>query len=157
MRDSQLRLRRSISDVRRINIAVLVDRPMTKLRHEASVVNDQKKMSDHLANERTVLAWTRTGLNIFTIGCAVARFGGPNDSQASLTNPTADKKPVISGIILAACGLLCLLYGLYRFVQTHRRINGIQASPNPDIIGPIIAILFLTAALIAVVVVFFII
>ena len=112
-------------------------------------------MNEHLANERTVLAWTRTGLNIFTIGCAVARFGGPNGSQTSLTNPTTDKKPVISGIILAACGLLCLLYGLHRFVQTHGRINGTRASPNPDIIGPIIAVLFLAAALIAVVVVVF--
>ena len=130
---------------------------MTRIKREASAASDQPKMNDHLANERTVLAWTRTGLNIFTIGCAVARFGGPNGSQTSLTNANADKKPVISGIILATCGLLCLLYGLYRFVQTHRRINGARASPNPDILGPIVGVLFLTGALIAVVVVFFII
>ena len=36
-------------------------------------------MRDHLANERTQLAWLRTGANVMVVGLAVARFGGDGD------------------------------------------------------------------------------
>jgi uncharacterized membrane protein YidH (DUF202 family) len=38
-----------------------------------------KKISDHLANERTFLAWVRTGLATITFGFVVERL--PNPSQ----------------------------------------------------------------------------
>lgn len=34
-----------------------------------------KKVSDHLANERTFLAWIRTGLATITFGFVIERFG----------------------------------------------------------------------------------
>ncbi len=35
----------------------------------------QGKLSDHLANQRTLLAWARTGVSIMALGFVVARFG----------------------------------------------------------------------------------
>ena len=119
--------------------------------------NDIKKMKDYLSNERTFLAWVRTGLTIFTLGCAIGRFGGTgNTTTTSLTSPNAEKKPLIAGIILAFIGILSIIYGIWRFVRTHRKIERKRPSDRPDITGPIISILVLTGGLIAVIIIIFI-
>ncbi|HGE72837.1 TPA: DUF202 domain-containing protein, partial [Candidatus Poribacteria bacterium] len=33
------------------------------------------KVTDHMANERTYLAWVRTGITIMALGFVVAKFG----------------------------------------------------------------------------------
>ncbi len=126
--------------------------------HDAKNENDHdNQINDHLSNERTFLSWTRTGLNIFTVGCAIGRFGGSNNSIATnLTSANAEKKPLIAGIILAGIGILCMIYGIWRFFRTHQRIKRKLASDNPDILGPIISIFILMGALIAVLIIFFI-
>ena len=40
-----------------------------------SLYRTSKKVTDHLANERTFLAWMRTGLATITFGFVVERFG----------------------------------------------------------------------------------
>lgn len=117
----------------------------------------KSKIDSHLANERTLLAWIRTGLTIFTLGAALARFGGNTTSDISLRNPNSEKKPVISGLILAITGVVCLLYGLWRFLRTHRRIENEKDLVGTAIIGPVVSMLALALALIAVIIIFFII
>ena len=34
-----------------------------------------RRLADHLANERTLLAWSRTSIAIIALGFVVARFG----------------------------------------------------------------------------------
>jgi putative membrane protein len=59
---------------------------------------------DHLANERTWLAWVRTALGLVALGAAVARFspdqGARNDAAAAL---------------IVAIGLAALAFGTYRY------------------------------------------
>ena len=120
--------------------------------------DDDTHLSAHLSNERTFLSWTRTGLNIFTVGCAIGRFGGSNSSSsASLSDPKAEKKPLIAGIILAIIGILCLIYGISRFFRVYRKIKHKNLAKSPDIFGPILSVLILVGALIAVLILFFII
>src|SRR5437899_11024858 len=38
-------------------------------------IGTSKRVTDHLANERTFLAWIRTGLATITFGFVVERFG----------------------------------------------------------------------------------
>lgn len=47
--------------------------PLQKVSRTGQLVS--KKVSDHLANERTFLAWIRTGLATITFGFVVERFG----------------------------------------------------------------------------------
>ncbi|GAA5144052.1 hypothetical protein GCM10023340_10950 [Nocardioides marinquilinus] len=63
-------------------------------------------MRDHLANERTQLAWLRTGAAVMVVGLALARFadGGGVDA-ASLT----------AGGVLIAAGAGVAAYGLRRY------------------------------------------
>jgi len=69
--------------------------------------------TDHLANERTYLAWIRTSLGIFAFGCAIARFGGSNNMQTTFNHSFLEMKPMISGLVLIACGIITLFYSIY--------------------------------------------
>ncbi|MSU75949.1 DUF202 domain-containing protein [Patescibacteria group bacterium] len=58
---------------------------------------------DHLANERTYLAWLRTAVNVMVLGLVVAKFITDNGNRAE-----------IAGILLVGIGFLLLIYGTYR-------------------------------------------
>ena len=72
-------------------------------------------MRDHLANERTVLAWQRTALGVIAIGFLLNRFAlggsGPDPAGSAL------------GIALVAIGAVVSRVGAYRIVRTEREID----------------------------------
>ena len=71
-------------------------------------------MRDHLANERTQLAWLRTGANVMVVGLAVARFGGDGDiTPASLA----------AGAVLVLAGVFLVLFGTYRYRWVARELR----------------------------------
>lgn len=51
---------------------------------------------DHLASERTFLAWLRTGLGFVALGIAVERFSQLDISQLQLQTPSPAPTPTIS-------------------------------------------------------------
>jgi len=65
--------------------------------------NIGSRARDHLANERTYLAWHRTGLSVAALGVAVAKFA-----------PHRGVHAVVSGGILLFAGLLVSGYGTVR-------------------------------------------
>ncbi|CAF5171316.1 unnamed protein product, partial [Rotaria sp. Silwood1] len=124
---------------------------MMRRESEETTKHDDNNITDHLANERTFLAWIRTGLTVFTLGCAIARFGSSN-SSSNLISKNVDKKPIISGFILVLCGIGCLLYSFWQFFRIHQQIK-IKSTPN--LFGPSIALLLLLIALIVVMILLF--
>ena len=112
--------------------------------------------TDHLANERTFLAWTRTSLGIFAIGCAIARFGGSRDAPATLNGPFHETKPVVSGLILVAYAILALCYGIYRYYRINRQIRHKDFTDVSQIREPIIATLLLLLCMITILIIFII-
>jgi putative membrane protein len=68
---------------------------------------------DHLANDRTYLAWVRTSLNIIILGLVVAKFieGG------------AAARAQVAGIFLIAVGCFILGYGTLRSYRTTKEIE----------------------------------
>jgi putative membrane protein len=66
--------------------------------------NTGSRARDHLANERTYLAWHRTGISVAALGVAVAKFAPHRGIHA-----------VISGTILIVAGLLVSGYGTLRY------------------------------------------
>lgn len=88
---------------------------------------------DHLANERTLLAWQRTALTVVGIGFLVDRFSlGPE-------GPTVIGS--ILGTVLIALGAGVSVIGAYRFVRTERQIEAQAYRPA------ILAHLVLTGAI----------
>jgi putative membrane protein len=97
------------------------------------------KYSDHAANERTFLAWVRTGIAIVAFGFVVEKF-----NLFVRTMAEADKSESVSqlqpdhftgafshydGLALIVIGMLLILISLFRFVKTGRMIDDEQLHP----------------------------
>ncbi|MDE1821955.1 MAG: DUF202 domain-containing protein [Euryarchaeota archaeon] len=71
--------------------------------------------TDHLANERTFLAWIRTSITIIGLGFVVARFG--LFLRALRTGSAGTASPVSEwvGVALVLSGSLLMAVAWYRF------------------------------------------
>ena len=75
---------------------------------------------DHLANERTFLAWVRTSIALLGFGVLIAklRFLG--------LAPHAGVRSAELGMAFAAAGILCLLLAAWHYDRTRRMIESGQ-------------------------------
>lgn len=71
-----------------------------------------------LANERTVLAWVRTGLSLIAVGLAVLQFGSDLRTQVPL------------GLALILAGSLASLAGWRRYEAADRAIRAGSLPPR---------------------------
>ncbi len=82
-----------------------------------------------LANERTYLAWWRTGLACFAVSIGTGRVVPALTDQARW--PYA-----ITGAGFAVLGVLCVGYGLYRERAVERAIEaGVSTPPHERVVG----------------------
>lgn len=90
-------------------------------------IPDDKKATEHLANERTFLAWVRTSIAIMSLGFVVAKFGLWLRELASHLSPQTPvhgsgfSGPIGMGMI-AFGGALALL-AAWRFHVVNRQIE----------------------------------
>jgi putative membrane protein len=68
---------------------------------------------EHVANERTLLAWIRTGVSLISFGLVVERLGAQIGSLGSSG---------LFGIALATLGCLALIMGTVQFLRSRRGI-----------------------------------
>ncbi len=68
---------------------------------------------EHLANERTLLAWVRTGVGLISFGLVVERIG----AQVGSTGTSG-----AFGVALAVLGCLALIMGTVQFLRSRRGI-----------------------------------
>lgn len=69
---------------------------------------------EHLANERTLLAWVRTGVSLISFGLVIERIGaqvGPVGTSG------------LFGVALAVLGCLALIMGTIQFLRSRRGIS----------------------------------
>ncbi|MEU4224002.1 DUF202 domain-containing protein [Nonomuraea sp. NPDC026600] len=79
---------------------------------DEAAANTGSRARDHLANERTYLAWLRTGISVAALGVAVAKFA-----------PHRGVHAVVSGGILIFAGLLVSAYGTARYRSVGRQLE----------------------------------
>lgn len=83
---------------------------------------------DHLANERTYLAWMRTAANVMVLGLAVAKFA-----------PGGGVRPVAAGIVLVATGVAGMAYSAARYRSGASAIEDRRPPPAGRTAGPLAA------------------
>ncbi|MHB8600108.1 MAG: YidH family protein [Ktedonobacteraceae bacterium] len=94
-----------------------------------------KKVSDHLANERTFLAWIRTGISVMAFGFVVERFGlllrelGLRSAGAGKSNNTISYSRLL-GIGITLLGIVLLIIALLNFIRIQRSIDEERYHPG---------------------------
>ena len=94
---------------------------------------------EHLANERTLLAWIRTSIGIMAFGFVVVKFS-LFIKQISLllgkdhSLPQQHGYSSIIGIILVAVGAVVLLLAYLKFKKTEKQLNDENFVPSSKLV-----------------------
>jgi putative membrane protein len=104
-------------------------------------------VSDHLANERTYLAWLRTGVTVIALGFVVAKFGLIVRELVPSAPETSYHFSSIIGIALVVGGGLMELLALKRFTRNQERIIARNFEPSKGTEMVISLTIFLIAML----------
>ena len=93
------------------------------------------KASDHLANERTFLAWLRTSISIIVFGFVVAKFGITLREFLSLRGEEHESGLSLGmGIGFMAMGILMALSSSIRYHATMRQLDANEFKPAEAIV-----------------------
>jgi putative membrane protein len=87
----------------------------------------QTEIREHLANERTLLSWVRTGVSLISIGLVVERAGALVDASMKVSSTSASE---LFGLALALLGALTLVIGTTQFLNNRRRISTGEFVPS---------------------------
>ena len=103
------------------------------------------KPSDHLANERTFLAWIRTSISIIVFGFVVAKFGITLREFLRISGNAAHESgtSLMIGLGFMMMGIFMALVSGYRYRTTMRQLDAGNFNPA----GKIVTILAVLAAL----------
>ena len=87
----------------------------------------ETEIREHLANERTLLSWVRTGVSLISIGLVVERAGALVDASMKVGSTSASE---LFGLALALLGALTLVLGTTQFLSNRRRISTGEFVPS---------------------------
>src|SRR3954462_4134789 len=102
---------------------------------------ESSAVRDHLANERTQLAWLRTSANVVVVGLAVARFADSGEVTAA---------SLVAGGVLILVGAVGVVYGTVRYRRVSAAIirgdsAGISAANGPTIAAVVLLVAVLVS------------
>ncbi|MCH9817232.1 MAG: DUF202 domain-containing protein [Actinomycetia bacterium] len=98
---------------------------ISKLTPKAPMPATGSRLRDHLANERTELAWIRTGVALITLGIAI-------DKLLITENETGR----VIGLIVILGGLFSMVYATVSYIVVQKRIERDVYKPN--FMGPLL-------------------
>ena len=79
------------------------------------------EIREHLANERTLLSWVRTGVSLISLGLVVERAGVLAKAADLQVGSTSGSD--FFGLALALLGALTLILGTTQFLRNRRSIS----------------------------------
>jgi putative membrane protein len=114
-------------------------------------IKKQESVSEHLANERTFLAWIRTSIGIMAFGFVVVKFS-LFVKQISMIIGKGNALPnrgysAIVGIILVTVGMVTSVLSYIRYRQTARQLKEGNYTHSSLLITVLTAFIFLISAL----------
>ena len=107
-------------------------------------MTESSTVRDHLANERTQLAWLRTSANVIVVGLAVARFADNGEVTAA---------SLVAGGVLILTGAVGVIYGTLRYRRASAAIqrgdvDGISSSFGPSVAAVVLLVAVLISAVV---------
>jgi putative membrane protein len=102
--------------------------------------------SDHLANERTFLAWIRTGIGIMAFGFVVVKFSLFIKQLAVILGDKTAIQPKgyssITGIILVAFGMLTIVFAYIKYRRNEKQLDMNDYKPSAVLISAVTLFIF---------------
>jgi len=89
------------------------------------------------ANERTFLAWIRTGLGFLAAGVAIAAVSGMNERLSVEVR--------VASLLLVVCGLACGVGAWVRWVRSERAMREGRALPSSPLLLVLVGVVVLVA------------
>lgn len=107
----------------------------------------QFKPNDHLANERTYLAWIRTGIGIMAFGFVVVKFSLFVKQigvvfQTKINAPSQGYSAII-GIVLVAMGMLSILFSFFQYRKVDKQLRTGTYQPSTVLTTILTAVILL--------------
>jgi putative membrane protein len=93
------------------------------------------RVTDHLANERTFLAWVRTALTIMIFGFAVERVGlalREINLKSSYLPTSSIHYATLVGVALVFLGVVVLIFALINFLSIRSAIDSKEFHPQAN-------------------------
>jgi len=103
--------------------------------NESSIAAGDLRVREHLANERTYLAWLRTSLAMMAFGLGAAKFGSHNEVYA-----------FAAGGVLVGAAITGFGYATVRYRALNREITRGRVVIGASARGPIAAAMALVLA-----------
>ena len=93
--------------------------------------DDPNRARDHLANERTFLAWLRTGVAIIVFGFAIGRFAIAIRQLQSISGKSSETTglSVWLGTVAIVAGVVLTLAGLVRYRRVRAQLESGRFEP----------------------------
>ncbi|GCE06946.1 YidH family protein [Dictyobacter aurantiacus] len=109
------------------------DDPGTEMAVEEATHSQKSKLpiSEHLANERTFLAWVRTALAVISFGVMVARIGGRFERHDPHSMPHFSFS-LLLGVSFTLLGVVLMLVALRNFLYVRSSIERASFHPYRD-------------------------
>src|SRR5918912_984242 len=129
--------------------AVLQEQPATAAPAKPPNPNE---LRDHLANERTLLAWARTAITIMALRFVIAKFGILVREVRGLTHAAQEAVhfSALFGAALACTGAVALAFAAAAFVRVKRGIDRQEVYFSPTNGLVVAAVLTIAGLLLAV-------
>jgi inner membrane protein YidH len=102
------------------------------------------EIREHLANERTLLSWVRTGVSLLSVGFVIERAGALAAGSLGAEGQDTALASEIFGLALIALGCLTLIVGSVQFFRNRRMIREGVFTTRP---APYMIIVVLSLAL----------
>ena len=109
-------------------------------------IEKSQHASDHLANERTFLAWVRTSISVIVFGFVVAKFGITLRQFFRFENLDAHESGIslALGVSFMVVGILLAILAVWRYQSTRLQIDSATFRPANKtvyVVGVITALL----------------
>ncbi|MEM7712234.1 MAG: DUF202 domain-containing protein [Cyanobacteria bacterium P01_A01_bin.68] len=97
--------------------------------------NRESRLREHLANERTFLAWLRTSISLIGFGLAITRFSlFLSQIQTKTTRQTLKNYSIFNsenlGLCLVIIGIIVIALAAWRYNRVFRQIERANYRPS---------------------------